>query len=253
MSKIISFINHKGGVGKTTLSVNLAAGLAIAGAKVLIIDSDTQRNCTESLGLKVEIPNLSDVFLKDSDIPIIKLKNEIYKGNLDIVPSHHNMAKVELAIVSEINRESILKEALEKVKDLYDFILIDCPPALNLVTLNALAASNGVIIPVDAEFFSYKGIDTLLEFTTLVQKKLNKNLLVEGVVFARYNGTRTITKEIRNEIKAAFGDKMFESTVSISVKFTESQAASQSIFEYDPESKAAFEYQEIIKEFLKKQ
>jgi len=245
MKKIV-IANHKGGVGKTTSSINISAGLAKKGKNVLIIDTDPQSNLTESFGIFDPIKDLYLSFSKGEPLPIIKVKK-----NLSLVPNSLNFSGIELEIAGRMPREIILKELMAGLDKTYDYCIIDCPPSLGLITLNALVAADEVYIPMEAEFLAYRGIDSIVGIINLVKKHFNPGLMIKGVFFTKYNEQRVLTKEIKNQIKGYFGDNLMKTVIRVNVALAEAQSSGKDIFEYDPESNGAKDYMSLVNEISK--
>jgi len=245
MKKIV-IANHKGGVGKTTSSINISAGLAKKGKNVLIIDTDPQSNLTESFGIFDPIKDLYLSFSKGEPLPIINVKK-----NLSIVPNSLNFSGIELEIAGRMPREIILKELMAGLDKTYDYCIIDCPPSLGLITLNALVAADEVYIPMEAEFLAYRGIDSIVGIINLVKKHFNPGLMIKGVFFTKYNEQRVLTKEIKNQIKGYFGDNLMKTAIRVNVALAEAQSSGKDIFEYDPNSNGAKDYMSLVNEIIK--
>ena len=250
MGKIISIANQKGGVGKTTTAVNLSAILARKGKKVLLIDADPQGNATSGIGIDKKV-NLSTYDLltgEDKAVDIIQ-KTEI--KNLSICPSNINLAGAEVKLVSMMSREQRLKEKLEPVKDKYDYIFIDCPPSLGLITLNAFTASNSVLIPVQCEYFALEGLGQLINTINLVKKHLNKEIQIEGALLTMYDIRTNLSNQVVKEVKKYFENKVYKTVIPRNVRLSEAPSYGMPITEYDPRSKGAKSYTKFAKEFLK--
>lgn len=245
MKKIV-IANHKGGVGKTTSSINISAGLAKKGKNVLIIDTDPQSNLTESFGIFDPVKDLYLSFSKGEPLPIINVKN-----NLSIVPNSLNFSGIELEIAGRMPREIILKDLMAGLDKTYDYCIIDCPPSLGLITLNALVAADEVYIPMEAEFLAYRGIDSIVGIINLVKKHFNPGLMIKGVFFTKYNEQRVLTKEIKNQIKGYFGDNLMKTAIRVNVALAEAQSSGKDIFEYDPNSNGAKDYMSLVNEIIK--
>ncbi|MBK7131271.1 MAG: ParA family protein [Bacteroidales bacterium] len=245
MKKIV-IANHKGGVGKTTSSINISAGLAKKGKNVLIIDTDPQSNLTESFGIFDPVKDLYLSFSKGEPLPIIKIKK-----NLSIVPNSLNFSGIELEIAGRMPREIILKELMAGLDKTYDYCIIDCPPSLGLITLNALVAADEVYIPMEAEFLAYRGIDSIVGIINLVKKHFNPGLMIKGVFFTKFNEQRVLTKEIKNQIKGYFGDNLMKTAIRVNVALAEAQSSGKDIFEYDPNSNGAKDYMSLVNEISK--
>lgn len=252
MSKIIAVANQKGGVGKTTTTVNLSAILAKKGNKVMIIDADPQGNATSGLGIdKDDVKSLYDVLVNEE--PIEETLEETTMENLDVCPSNINLAGAEVELVSLISREYRLKEQLDKIKEEYDYILIDCPPSLGLITLNAFTAADSVLIPVQCEYYALEGLGQLINTINLVKKHLNKSLEIEGAILTMYDIRTNLSNQVVKEVKKYFDDKVFKTVIPRNVKLSEAPSYGMSIVEYDSRSKGSKSYDKLAKEFLKKQ
>jgi chromosome partitioning protein len=251
MGKIISIANQKGGVGKTTTSVNLSSCLALAGKKVLLIDADPQGNATSGVGAdKSTEKSTYDIIINNEDVANVVQKCSV--ENLDVCASNINLAGAEVQLVSQLSREQKLKEALDKVKDDYDYIIIDCPPSLGLVTLNSLTASDTVLVPIQCEYYALEGLGQLMSTIDLVQKHLNKNLDVEGVVLTMYDARTNLSMQVIEEVKKYFKDKVYQSVIPRNVKLSEAPSFGLPITVYDPFSKGVNTYKKLAKELLAK-
>ena len=253
MGKIISFSNQKGGVGKTTTCVNMAAYLAAAGKRVLLVDLDPQGNATTGLGfskssLKKSVYN---VLIDDEDAKENILPTEL--DNLFLLPANIDLAGAEVELVYKQRREKVLKGALDKIKNLYDFILIDCPPSLGLITINALAAADSAIIPIQSEYYALEGLSQLMNSIALVRQHLNKNLQIEGVVLTMYDGRSLISKQIAAEIKKFFTKKLYEIVIPRNVCLSEAPSHGKPILLHDPKCNGAKAYRALTEEFLSKE
>ncbi len=251
MGKIISIANQKGGVGKTTTSVNLSTILAKKGKKVLMIDADPQGNASSGVGVDREDIELSiyDILINDTPVENVVIKTKI--KNLDICPSNINLAGAEVELVSVMSREHRLKEKLDLIKDEYDFIIIDCPPSLGLITLNAFTASDSVLIPVQCEYYALEGLGQLLNTISLVKKHLNKNIEVEGALLTMYDIRTNLSNQVVKEVKKYFNDKVYKNVIPRNVKLSEAPSYGMPISIYDPRSKGAKSYEKFVKEFIK--
>jgi len=253
MGKIISVTNQKGGVGKTTSCVNLASYVANAGNKVLLIDMDPQGNACSSVGVEVEKgkPSVYEVLLNEATV-----KQATYPSvqeRLDVVPSNVDLAGAEVDLVYVENRENILKEALKQVIDAYDYIFIDCPPSLGLLTVNALTASNSIIIPIQCEYFALVGLGQLMNTVRLIKKHLNPQIEIEGVLLTMKDNRSNLVSQVSAEIKKYFEQKVYETYIPRNIRLAESPSHGKPILLYDPKSKGAIAYKNLADEFLKKQ
>lgn len=245
--KTIAILNHKGGTGKTTSAINIGAGLAKKGKRVLLVDIDPQANLTEGLGIRDAETSIYDSIRDSKKLPVIQI-NE----SLDLVPSSIDLLGAELEIVSKIGREKIITKLLKPLKSEYDYIILDCPPALGLLTINAIVASDTVLLPLEAEYFAYKGIDRLMGVIEQVQEHLNEKLTIGGVFVTKCNSQRTLTQTIVDSITDFFGDKVFETKIRINVSLSEAQLQGQSVFEYAPESNGAKDYDLLVDEIIRR-
>lgn len=253
MGKIISFSNQKGGVGKTTTCVNLSAYLATKGYKVLIVDLDPQGNATSGLGFaKSEIKNsLYNVMI--DDMPIADAVVKTCVENLDLLPSSIDLAGAEVELVYIKDREHVLKRVLEKARGSYDFITIDCPPSLGLLTINALAASDTVIIPIQSEYYALEGLSQLMNTIRLVVKHLNPALKIEGVVLTMSDNRAIISRQISEEIKKFFGKRVYETAIPRNIRLAEAPSHGVPIMLHDTKCTGAKAYLAFSDEFLAKQ
>ena len=252
MGKIISVANQKGGVGKTTTTVNLAASLGVLEKKVLLIDADPQANATSSLGLNnddFEI-NIYQVFEHIGDIKKSIIKTN--SPNLFIIPSHIDLVAVEIELVDKPNREMMLKNALNKVSNKFDYILIDCPPSLGLITLNALSASNSIIIPIQCEYFALEGLGKLLNTIKSIQKIHNNLLEIEGMLLTMYDSRLRLSKQVVEEVKKHFYNMVFNTIISRNVRLGEAPSYGETIINYDASSKGANNYLKFAEELILK-
>ncbi len=250
MGKIISIANQKGGVGKTTTTVNLGTILAKRGKKVLLIDADPQGNATSGLGVEKDVePSTYDILVNDAELKDA-LQNTIIK-KLQVCPANMDLAGAEVELVSMMSREQRLKEKLEQVKDDFDYVLIDCPPSLGLITLNAFTASDSVLIPVQCEYFALEGLGQLLNTINLVKKHLNKEIRIEGALLTMYDMRTNLSNQVVKEVKKYFEDKVYKTVIPRNVRVSEAPSYGMPITEYDPRSKGAKSYIKFAKEFLK--
>ncbi len=250
MGKVISVANQKGGVGKTTTTVNLATLLAKKGKKVLLIDTDPQGNATSGLGVTKELEfSVYDILVGDTTFQETVQDTAI--KNLKVCPSNISLAGAEVELVSMMSREQRLKVKLDEVKEKYDYILIDCPPSLGLVTLNAFTASDSVLIPVQCEYFALEGLGQLLNTVNLVKKHLNKNLEIEGALLTMYDARTNLSNQVVKEVKKYFEDKVYKTVIPRNVRLSEAPSYGMPISIYDPKSKGAKAYEKFAKELLK--
>ena len=250
MGKIISVANQKGGVGKTTTTVNLSTILAKKGKKVLLIDTDPQGNATSGLGVSKDVElSVYDILIGDTEFD--ETLQETAIKNLKVCPSNISLAGAEVQLVSMMSREQRLKTKLDKIKDQYDYILIDCPPSLGLVTLNACTASDSVLIPVQCEYFALEGLGQLLNTVNLVKKHLNKNLEIEGALLTMYDARTNLSNQVVKEVKKYFEDKVYKTVIPRNVRLSEAPSYGMPITVYDPRSKGAKAYEKFAKELLK--
>lgn len=252
MGKVISFINQKGGVGKTTTCVNLAAYLAVMGKKVLIVDLDPQGNASSSVGVNKEDKpkTIYNVIVEDNEIEEVVLKTKV--EGLDIVPSSVDLAGAEIELVQMNNREKIVKKIVNKIKGSYDFLCIDCPPSLGLLTVNALTASDSVVIPIQTEYFALEGLSQLMYTLKLVKKHLNPEIDVEGVVLTMKDARSNLGTQVAQDITKYFGKKVYETIIPRNIKLAEAPSYGEPICVYDPKSAGAFAYKLLTEEFLKR-
>lgn len=250
MGKIIAIANQKGGVGKTTTAVNLSTILAKKGKKVMLIDADPQGNASSGLGIEKNVEySLYDVLINDVNIESI-LQDTCVKS-LKVCPSNVNLAGAEVELVSEMSREHRLKEKLEEIKDFFDFIIIDCPPSLGLITLNSFTASDSVLIPVQCEYYALEGLGQLINTINLVKKHLNKSLEIEGALLTMYDIRTNLSNQVVKEVKKYFGDKVYKTVIPRNIRLSEAPSYGMPISLYDPRSKGAKCYEKFAKEFIK--
>ncbi len=250
MGRIIAIANQKGGVGKTTTAVNLSTIIAKRGKKVMLIDADPQGNASSGLGLEKDLENtLYDVLINEVDIKTI-LQDTCVK-NLKICPSNTNLAGAEVELVSLMSREQRLKERLDNIKNEFDYIFIDCPPSLGLITLNAFTAADSVLIPVQCEYYALEGLGQLLNTINLVKKHLNRTLEIEGAVLTMYDIRTNLSNQVVREVKRYFEDKVYKTVIPRNIKLSEAPSFGMPISLYDPKSKGARSYEKLAKEVLK--
>ena len=250
MGKIIGVANQKGGVGKTTTAVNLAAALGVLEKKVLLIDADPQANATSGLG--IEEVNFSTYNLLEHSADVKDCIQKTSSPNLDLVPSHIDLVAAEIELVDRDKREYMLKKALEEVKSEYDYIIIDCAPSLGLITVNALTAADSVIIPIQCEYFALEGLGKLLNTVKNVQKIHNYDLDIEGLLLTMYDSRLRLSNQVVEEVNTHFPEMVFETVISRNVRLSEAPSFGESILMYDAESKGAIQYIQLAVEVLLK-
>jgi chromosome partitioning protein len=251
LGKIIAVANQKGGVGKTTTTVNISAIIAKKGKKVLIIDMDPQGNATSGLGISKDTEKSAyEVLVTDMDIKDTIIDTKI--KNLKICPSTIQLAGAEVELVNRENREKQLKAKLEGIVDMFDYIIMDCPPSLGLITLNAFTAADSVLIPVQCEYYALEGLGQLMSTINLVRKLLNPSLAIEGAVLTMFDPRTNLSIQVVEEVRSYFKDNVFESVIPRNIKLSEAPSYGMTIFEYDIHSKGAKYYEKLSREILKK-
>ncbi|MES2768419.1 MAG: AAA family ATPase [Bdellovibrionota bacterium] len=249
MAKVICIANQKGGVGKTTTSVNLSAALAEIGRRVLLVDLDPQGNASSGLGVKRHENadrNVYHVLIGEKKVVDVRQKTSVQ--NLDIIVANNDLVGAEIELVDAEGREFRLKQALSLVQEEYDYILIDCPPSLGLLTLNALAASNSFLVPLQCEYYALEGLSQLLNTAGLVKKRINPNLKIEGIVLTMFDTRNNLSHQVVSEIQTHFGDKVFKSIIPRNVRLSEAPSHGRSIIHYDNKSVGALKYIELAQE-----
>ena len=250
MGRVIAVANQKGGVGKTTTAVNLSTSLAKKGKKVILIDGDPQGNATSGLGVEKDLDNsIYDVLVEEVDIKTT-LQDTCVK-TLKVCPSNMDLAGAEVELVSQMSREFRLKEKIDPIKDEFDYIIIDCPPSLGLITLNSFTAADSVLIPVQCEYYALEGLGQLLNTINLVKKHLNKNLEIEGAVLTMYDMRTNLSNQVVKEVKRYFDDKVYKTVIPRNIKLSEAPSFGMPIGLYDPKSKGARAYEKLAKEVMK--
>jgi chromosome partitioning protein len=251
MGKAIAIFNQKGGVGKTTTNINLAACLALKNKKILVLDIDPQGNTTSGLGIsKKTLENTSyELLINDKMDPLTAILNTGIK-NLDILPASVDLAGAEIELVQLEGREKRLKKALNQIRGAYDYIFIDCPPSLGLLTINALTAVDSVLIPIQCEFYALEGVSQLISTIELVRKSLNPTLQIEGVILSMFDGRTNLSIQVVEEVKKYFGNKLYSTVIPRNVRLAEAPSYGMPITTYDPKSKGAIAYQAFAVEFL---
>jgi len=252
MGKIISLANQKGGVGKTTTTINLAASLAVLEKKVLVIDADPQANATSGLGFDVNNVQSSiyECIVDDIDASKVTLNTQI--ENLDLIPSHIDLVGAEIEMLNMPNREKVLKNAIEPLKKVYDFIFIDCSPSLGLITVNALTASDSVIIPVQCEYFALEGLGKLLNTIKIIQSRLNTDLAIEGFLLTMFDGRLNLSNQVYEEVKHHFQEMVFETVIQRNVKLSEAPSYGKPVVLYDASSRGAINHMNLAREILQR-
>ena len=250
MGKVIALANQKGGVGKTTTAINLAASLAVLEYKVLIIDADPQANATSGVGFDVKNVKTSiyECIVDELDPRKIILNTEI--PGLDLIPSHIDLVGAEIEMLNLPNREKVLRHVIEKIRDDYDFILIDCSPSLGLITVNSLTAADSVIIPVQCEYFALEGLGKLLNTIKIIQTKLHPNLEIEGFLLTMFDSRLNLSNQVMEEVKRHFQEMVFESVIQRNIKLSEAPSYGQPAILYDATSKGAASYMNLARELL---
>lgn len=251
MARVIAIANQKGGVGKTTTAINLSAFLALSKKRVLVIDSDSQGNTSSGFG--IDKNNVENTFYNllegTANFEETKISVEGFK-HLDVLPSNTDLAGAEIELISIENREYILKNIIEKISDKYDFIIIDCPPSINLLTLNALTAANSILVPLQCEYYAMEGLSSIMHTISLIQKNLNPNLEIEGIVFTMYDSRTNLSLQVVEEVKKYLGENVYKSIIPRNVRLSEAPSHGLPINFYDGKSKGAEAYAQLAKEII---
>jgi chromosome partitioning protein len=252
MARTIGIANQKGGVGKTTTAINLAASLAVLEYKTLLVDADPQANSTTGIGFDLNniTQSLYDCMVNEVEAKDVVLKSEI--PHLDLIPSHIDLVGAEIEMINYPNREGVLKKILDPIKDQYDFIIIDCSPSLGLITVNALVASDSVVVPVQTEFFALEGLGKLLNTVKIVQNRLNPDLKIEGILMTMYDARLRLCNQVVSEVRRHFDEMVFSSIIHRNTRLSEAPSFGKPVILYDAESKGSFNYLNLAKEILQK-
>jgi len=252
MGRIIAVANQKGGVGKTTTAINLAACLSVKGKKVLLIDMDPQGNTTSGLGIeKSELENsIYDLMIGESSIKDCIIKNVF--EDMDMIPTNVDLAAAEIELIGVERKEFILKDEIDFIKDLYDYIIIDCPPALSMLTINAMTTANSVIVPIQCEYYALEGLSQLIHTINLVSERLNPSLKIEGIVFTMYDSRTNLSNQVVENVRNNIGRNVYDSIIPRNIRLAEAPSYGMPIIQYDPKSTGAEAYMNLAEEVIKK-
>ena len=253
MGRIIAVANQKGGVGKTTTAIYLAACLAVKGKKVLIIDMDPQGNTTSGLGVdKSELENtIYDLMIGESSIKDCIIKNVF--EDMDMIPTNVDLAAAEIELIGIERKEFILKDEIDFIKDQYDYIIIDCPPALSMLTINAMTTANSVIVPIQCEYYALEGLSQLIHTINLVSERLNPELKIEGIVFTMYDGRTNLSIQVVENVRKNIGSNVYDSIIPRNIRLAEAPSYGMPFIQYDPKSTGAEAYMALASEVIKKE
>lgn len=251
MGKVIAIANQKGGVGKTTTAINLGAGLASKGKRVLLVDIDPQGNTTSGVGVRKPSVKrcMYDVLVSGIPLETVILPTEV--DNLWIAPASIQLAGAEIELVPSMSREEKLRQHMQTIRNQYDYVLIDCPPSLGLLTVNALTAADSILVPIQCEYYALEGLSQLVNTIKLVQRHLNKSLQLEGALLTMYDPRTNLAAQVVSEVRAYFGDQVYETIIPRNVRLSEAPSHGQTILDYDPRSKGAETYMQLTEEVLK--
>ena len=252
MSRILAIVNQKGGVGKTTTSVNLAASLADYGKRVLMVDMDAQGNATMGCGVDKHALELTVLDVLTGDAEIGEVLQRCESAKFDVLPANADLTAAEVELLKISGKESRLRYALARVKNNYDYIIIDCPPALSMLTVNALAAADGIIIPMQCEYYALEGLSALMETVSQINKALNPNLKIEGILRTMYDPRNSLTNEVTNQLRQHFGDKVYRVSIPRNVRLAEAPSYGEPAIVYDKHSKGSLAYIGLAGEIIKR-